>query len=409
MFYRNELQFLCDTLQKNRIRASVVTPVNFAETVSALGENAFPMGRPLTSPRFPSDSEPYTVYKLADTNGLCFLYFLLPETGSPTLLFVGPYLPSSPSPERLQELEESCGVSPARKSYFREFYNSLPILNEGNPLFVMLTTFCERIWKRPAFSIVDVNQNHQGAVSPINEPLHDDNFDDVLVHIKAMENRYAFENELIRAVSLGQLHKESQLLSAFSDQAFEKRLPDALRNAKNYGVIMNTLLRKAAENGGVHPVYLNRVSSEFAAKIEHMSELSETSALMCEMFRTYCRLVRKHALQHFSLVVQKTILIIDSDLSASLSLKSLADHQSVSAGYLSTIFKKETGKTLSEYIREKRIRHASHLLATTHLQIQTVALHCGIMDVQYFSKTFKKLTGKTPKEYRESVKQPPKV
>ena len=99
------------------------------------------------------------------------------------------------------------------------------------------------------------------------------------------------------------------------------------------------------------------------------------------------------------------MLIIDSDMSTSVSLASLAARQNISSGYLSAIFKKETGITVSEYIRKKRIDHAIYLLSTTHLQIQTVALHCGIMDVQYFSKIFKKQTGKTPKEYRESIKQ----
>jgi YesN/AraC family two-component response regulator len=98
------------------------------------------------------------------------------------------------------------------------------------------------------------------------------------------------------------------------------------------------------------------------------------------------------------------MMIIDSDLSAELSLHPLAAHQGISDGYLSMIFKKETGKTVSEYIREKRIQHAMHLLSTTHLQIQTIALHCGIMDVQYFSKIFKKQTGKTPLEYRKSLR-----
>jgi len=109
-------------------------------------------------------------------------------------------------------------------------------------------------------------------------------------------------------------------------------------------------------------------------------------------------------MKDYSPAVQKTILIIDSELSSDLSLTSLSARQNISAGYLSAVFKKETGKTLSEYIREKRIESAIHLLQTTHLQIQTVALHCGIMDVQYFSKMFKKQTGKTPKEYRESIK-----
>ena len=115
------------------------------------------------------------------------------------------------------------------------------------------------------------------------------------------------------------------------------------------------------------------------------------------------KLVRKHSTRRYSPAVQKTILLIDSDLSAPLTLSTLAAAQELSEGYLAKIFKKETEKTVSEYVREKRMKHAAHLLTTTRLQIQTIALHCGIMDVHYFSKQFKNHTGKTPKEYRETA------
>lgn len=167
---------------------------------------------------------------------------------------------------------------------------------------------------------------------------------------------------------------------------------------------MNTLCRKAAEKGGVHPMYLDRISSSFALRLEQMSSVQDAMPLMHDIFRSYCRLVRKHSMQSYSPVVQKAIMLVDSDLSANLTLSTLADSQSISPGYLSAVFRKETGRTVSEYIRERRMKHAAHLLVTTHLQVQTVALHCGIMDVQYFSKLFKKETGKTPREYRESMK-----
>ena len=107
----------------------------------------------------------------------------------------------------------------------------------------------------------------------------------------------------------------------------------------------------------------------------------------------------------YSPTVQKAIVFIESDLSADLTLSSIAEAQNVSSGYLSAIFRRETGKTITEYIREKRVNHAIYLLETTHLQVQTIATHCGIVDLQYFSKIFKKHTGKTPKEYRESIKK----
>ena len=219
-----------------------------------------------------------------------------------------------------------------------------------------------------------------------------------------MEKRYRHENELMQAVTLGQINKANILLSSLSDMSFEKRVSDPVRNLKNYCIITNTLLRKAAEAGGVHPIYLDNVSSAFAEKIEQISTTREGNSLMHDMFSSYCRLVRKHSMKSYSQIVQKAIIFIESDLSANLSLSSIAQAQNVSAGYLSAVFKRETSKTVTEYIAEKRIKHAMHLLSTTHLQIQTVALHCGIMDVQYFSKIFKKHTGKMPKEYRESLK-----
>ena len=155
----------------------------------------------------------------------------------------------------------------------------------------------------------------------------------------------------------------------------------------------------------MHPIHLDRVSSAFAKRIEELSEGSANLPLMKEMFRAYCRLVRKHAIRHYSLPVQKTVLLIDADLSAELAPRALAQAQGLSLGYLSSLFHKEVGVTISEYIRERRMKHAAHLLSTTRLQIQTVAQHCGIMDVQYFSKTFKKEMGMTPKEYRERASE----
>lgn len=408
----NELRLLRETFRKNRVRTWVESPDALEAQLADFGiETALgTVSERLKLPRrFPRMFAPHTVYKVADAFGFSYIGLLLPDEQSAKILCIGPYLSAVPSPERLLEVGEKNRISPKQQRYLEEYYFGTTVLPDGDRLFMMLDAFCEQIWKIPSFFIVDHNREGQIPASPINDSTHSDSFNETLVNAKTMEKRYGFENELMQAVELGQIHKEKQLLAAFSQNAFEKRVADPLRNAKNYGIIMNTLLRKAAEKGGVHPVYLDRVSSKIALQIEQLSSLSENTALMCSIFRTYCRLVRNHSLKQFSQVVQKTILLIDSDLSANLSLNALANHQSISSGYLSAIFKKETGKTVSEYIREKRIKHASHLLATTHLQIQTIALHCGIMDVQYFSKTFKKLTGKTPKEYRESIKQPPTI
>ena len=75
----------------------------------------------------------------------------------------------------------------------------------------------------------------------------------------------------------------------------------------------------------------------------------------------------------------------------------------VSPSYFSALFKKETGVTLTDFVNNRRIRLAKHLLKTTNLHIQTIAQHCGILDFHYFCRMFKKSVGQTPTQYREDL------
>ena len=57
--------------------------------------------------------------------------------------------------------------------------------------------------------------------------------------------------------------------------------------------------RKAAEQGGVHPIHIDQISSDFAKKIEDLTMSTDRRGLMLEMFRTYTRLVRSHSQKIF--------------------------------------------------------------------------------------------------------------
>lgn len=116
-----------------------------------------------------------------------------------------------------------------------------------------------------------------------------------LLTMEEMEKRYAFENELIRAVSLGLTHKAEAMYSNFSQLAFKQRVSDPLRSLKNHCIIMNTVMRKAAEQGSVHPLYLDRVSADFSQKIELAPSSSAVYKLVKGMPSTYCRLVKRTA------------------------------------------------------------------------------------------------------------------
>ena len=102
-------------------------------------------------------------------------------------------------------------------------------------------------------------------------------------------------------------------------------------------------------------------------------------------------------------MVGRAIAIIHFDLPADLSLKSIAAQLNVTPGYLSALFKKECGCTLTEYVNDRRLDYALHLLTNSNRQIQTVAFESGIQDVNYFIRLFKRRTGMTPTQYRKQL------
>ena len=407
MLYENELNFLRQALEKCRLATRIIS---FDDSLSSTIDRTF-------LPIFDNDPEKtlpirslidffdrHAIYKITDDFSQSYIFFSLSEDDTDGILLIGPYLSTSLSSEDIIEIGERRGFSSKEQRLLDRYLMNLPVILENSHLFVVIDTFCELAWGG-ACHVVDVHGEHTApAFVPSGSGDGEGGLDEALVNMKLMEERYAWENELMRAVSLGQSSKIDQLISMFSESAFERRSADNLRNMKNYCIIMNTLLRKAAEQGGVHPIYLDSVSSSFAFKIEQMESEDAVPGVMSEILRAYFRLVRRHSLASYSQTVQKVILMIDGDLSSDLSLTKLAQAQNISKGYLATIFKRETGKTVSEFVRERRIKHAKHLLTATQLQIQTVAERCGVMDVQYFSKQFKKETGKSPKEYRESKK-----
>jgi YesN/AraC family two-component response regulator len=83
-----------------------------------------------------------------------------------------------------------------------------------------------------------------------------------------------------------------------------------------------------------------------------------------------------------------------------LSIEKVCNKLSISASYLSRIFKKYIGRTFIEYLTEFRIEKAKELLKNTDLKNYAVAEMVGYTDPHYFCNLFKRITGLTPSEYR---------
>ncbi|SFE53108.1 Two-component response regulator, YesN/AraC family, consists of REC and AraC-type DNA-binding domains [Paenibacillus catalpae] len=92
---------------------------------------------------------------------------------------------------------------------------------------------------------------------------------------------------------------------------------------------------------------------------------------------------------------------IDNHYSTKLYLKDLSAKFFLNQVYCCQLFKKNLGKTFSEYVTELRINKACELLKHTAMSVEEVALKVGISDYYYFNKVFKKQCGITPAKYRK--------
>lgn len=344
-----------------------------------------------------------TVFKITDTFYCCYIFIVLPDRPEKTALIIGPFTNIEITKQRLLQAAEDYDIPPEILSQFEKYYTNVPVLTNESTVFAILNAFGERLWgSLENFQIKSVKQTASKAEIEKNfKRLNTQKSDDANLSIQTLEKRYAKENELLDAVAKGMVNKAELMFSDTTRTRPEQRIADPVRSFKNYTIILNTLLRKAAEKGGVHPLHIDTLSSDFAKRIELINSLEAGAALQKEMARSYASLVRDHCVKQYSHPVKQIILNVEHDLTAELTLKKFSTMLNLNPSYLSALFKKETGTTLTEFVTKKRIEHAADLLTSTGLQIQTVAQQCGMLDVNYFTKAFKKIYKVTPSEYRK--------
>jgi YesN/AraC family two-component response regulator len=273
--------------------------------------------------------------------------------------------------------------------------------------FVYFFCFCGKINKKSAIYEVNMRKSQDIKESEEYYKYYENIFripDHPFANIDAIEKRYEMENALLRAIETGNEKLAWNILSEAypSDILAQNRLSDSLRNLKDYLITLNVLCRKTAERAGVHPIYIDSVSNNIVIFIENAKNMEECQKIIEQIISAYCILVRRINHQSYSPIIRKVLAYIDTELCTDLSLSTFAKYLNVNASYLSTLFSKEVGMPLSEYVNQARIFHAKKLLQGTNLPIKFISEQCGFSDTHYFTRVFRKLEGITPNAYRKS-------
>jgi len=235
-----------------------------------------------------------TIYHVTDEFLCHYSILLLPEYREDTLMIVGPYMNTEADQEWVERYVAERGIHeqwiPVLESYYRE----VPCLRNEKILSASLNSLGERIWGLHKFSSEEIISGLPESCLPLTMAPESQVQEDILHTIKKIEAQYEAESQFMQVISQGRSHRASVMLSNFSRGALENRT-EPIRNIKNYSIILNTLMRKAAEQGGVHPVHIDRLSSEFARKIETTALFDDFMILWQDMAKKYCLLVKKHS------------------------------------------------------------------------------------------------------------------
>ena len=105
----------------------------------------------------------------------------------------------------------------------------------------------------------------------------------------------------------------------------------------------------------------------------------------------------------YSSVTRKIIQYIHSDISRKITLEDIGKHTFFSPVYCDTVFKKEMGRSIIDYVLDRRIDEAKRLLIEGSTSLATISEYVGFNDYNYFSRVFKKRSGYSPTAYRRLV------
>jgi transcriptional regulator GlxA family with amidase domain len=96
--------------------------------------------------------------------------------------------------------------------------------------------------------------------------------------------------------------------------------------------------------------------------------------------------------------VRNIIAFMNANIERPLSVRELARSVNLSRSHLRRLFKAETGKSLTTYLKDLRLQRSRELLETTFLSVKEIAARVG-QSANHFVTDFKKVYGVTPARF----------
>ena len=214
---------------------------------------------------------------------------------------------------------------------------------------------------------------------------------------------YLAERAMLQMVRNGDINYQGIIQNAASGSpGVPVQGQDPLRQVKTSIIVFTSLVCRAAMEGGLSPEIAYPLGDSYIQSVEDCRDSGELSSLAYTMYHDF--VYRVHHLRtnpNYSHAIQKCCDYIELSLDRKIRTAELAALVGYTEYYLTEKFKKETGQSVSSYIRYAKVERAKVLLESTELSVREIAEQLAFNTVNYFIQSFRETTGYTPAQYRK--------
>lgn len=204
-------------------------------------------------------------------------------------------------------------------------------------------------------------------------------------------------SEIIESINKNDAYHVSELIEAFFNLFIEKDFNFSYMQSISVGIIRE-LLRFSELIG----VQLEKPYTEMFQQLLLCVTTSELGKTTIEIVTNYMKFIEDYKNKKISRTVELAMQYLREHLEDDTTVKELAEVVHMNSSYLSVLFKKETGQTISDFVSNIRIEKAKELLLQGD-KICDIAKKVGYKNPSYFASQFKKALGYNPIEYRKNA------
>ncbi len=340
-----------------------------------------------------SDSKNNNVVIFHDELKMAYLIILLSE--EKCIVSMGPFLNEKIKKDEIKYLGHSMHLSIDNLAIFENYYSKLPLYNndEISNISFIYYNFLSSKYVEPSI-IYDTKRSRLPQKNQYSNKFEQYDF---------VEQNYKRENELLKAIETGNVDGVKDLTNLSYEQINipSRNKYDPIRDAKNLTITLNSVAARAAIRGGLNVHLAHSISTKYAIAIEAQKKVDGVLYLAGELAKEYASSVREYSLSKYSPLVKSALVIIRKNITQPINLHEIAENLNISKEHLSRVFKKELGKTVTDYINEIKIKESLYLISSKKYSISEIAFMFGFSNSAYYSTVFKKVLGCSPRDYKQ--------